>query len=248
MRTLILALTLAVSFAASAAEYPYIIPMSGYAQGSRNTWFYAETIVQNLSPRPATIRTTSVYPVFSTGTCSMPESFTLQPLERTHIDLGACLMHIAAIELSSNEPLSIRTEVDSHRTRVAGWDRQVIHAATGWIAAGVDSLTEAVISEGGDRRANLLLVNPSATELEVVVEMTRPEFDASRSETIVVAPKSSRLVGLSEIPDPLGPAPIPIERDGRHILRLHANGPYQGGVSSVTAGTSMYVPAVPLAP
>jgi hypothetical protein len=138
-------------------------------------------------------------------------------------------------------------ELDTHKTRVLGWDKQIVDAPTEWIPAGVTALSEAVIRFDGPRTANLFVINPSATTLTMSVDMTRPELRMSSTRTIDVPPHSMRMVALDEIRNP-NPPPFIYSLEGRHLLRLTANGPWQGGVSSLYEGPSMYMPATPLVP
>jgi hypothetical protein len=245
MRSFILFAFLSVSFAVAADEYPYLIPLTGYLSTGDGTYYYATTIVQNLSPRAATVRATAVYPLNASGTCTPGEPFVIPASERVTISPGSCFSSVSAVTIVSDEKLSVRTELDTHKTMVSGWDKQIIDAPTEWIAAGITAVSEAIIREDGPRQANLLLVNPSEQTLTMTIEMTRPEFGLSRTETIAVPALAARFVNLEEIRNP-SPPPFIYSVDGRHLVRLTADGPWQGGISSIYKGPSMYVPAIPL--
>jgi hypothetical protein len=245
MRSLILIVCLSLSVAASAQEFRYLIPLTGYMLGDDNTYYYADTIVQNLSPRPATVQATEIYALNGGKACDGGEAFTVPPQGRVTVGWGACFAAISAISILSDQKLSIRTEIDTHKTLVSGWDKLIIDAPSEWIPAGVTAVSEAIIREDGPRKASLLLVNPSETALTMTVEMTRPEFDLSSATTIEVPAKSARLVNLAEIKNP-SPPPFISSVDGRHLVRLTGNGPWQGGVSSIFKGPSMYIPATAL--
>jgi hypothetical protein len=249
MRALILFACLAVSTAVAADEFRYLIPMAGYLYTADDaTYYYATTTVQNLSPRPATVRTTDVYPYFANGTCEAGEPFTVPAQGRITIDPMACMASFSALAIVSDEKLSVRTELDTHKTMVFGWDKLLLDAPTDWIPAGVTALSEGIIRDDGPRKANLLVVNPSADQtLTMTVETSRPEFRLSGTTTVVVPPLSARFVNLSELRNP-SPPPFIYSAEGRHLLRLTANGAWQGGVASIYRGPSMYIPATPVAP
>jgi hypothetical protein len=245
MRSLILIACLSLSVAASADEFRYLIPLTGYLSGEDSTFYYAGTIVQNLSPRPATVQATDIYALNGGKACSASEPFTVPPQGRVTIGWGACFASISAVALLSNERLSVRTEVDTHKTRDSGWDKLILDAPTEWIPAGVTAVSEAIIREDGPRKASLLVVNPSDQTLTITVEMTRPEFDLSSATSFDVPAKSSRLISLAEVKNP-SPPPFISSVDGRHLVRLTGSGPWQGGVASTFRGPSMYVPATAL--
>jgi len=245
MRTFILFACLSVSLAVAADEFRYLIPLTGYLSTDDGTYYYATTFVQNLSPREATVQATAVYPLNASGPCTAGEPFTIAAHDRVTIGPGSCFSSVSAVEVVSSEKLIVRTELDTHKTMVSGWDKQVLDAPTEWIAAGVTAVSEAIIRDDGPRQANLLVVNPSDQTLTMTVEMTRPEFGLSSTKTIVVPALSARFVTLEEIRNP-SPPPFIYSVDGRHLVRLTANGQWQGGISSIYKGPSMYVPAIAL--
>jgi hypothetical protein len=249
MRALILFACLAVSTAASADEFHYLIPMAGYLYTADDaTYYYATTTVQNLSPRPATVQTTDVYPYFAGGSCAAGEPFTIPAQGRITIGPMECMASLSALAIVSDEKLSVRTELDTHKTMVFGWDKLLLDATTDWIPAGVTALSEGIIRDDGPRKASLLVVNPSADQmLTVTVETSRPEFVLSGTMNVDVPPLSARYVNLPELRN-LKPPPFIYSAEGRHLLRLTANGAWQGGVVSVYRGPSMYIPATPIVP
>ena len=246
MRTFIVLVSLAVSLSAAAAEHRYVIPFAGFAQGNDGTWLYSYTVVTNLSPRPATILTTDVYPVIAESPCAAPAPINLAANQRIRISPMVCMGRLSALSIVSDEPLSVRTELDTKKPAF-GSDRQIINAFTDWIPTGVESVTEAVIRDDAGWRANLVLINPNETPLVVNVAVDRPEVNRSTTMTIDVAPKSARIVNVPELRR-TNPTPFITSGEGRHLLRLSANGPYQAGFSSMSYGVSMYVPATPLVP
>lgn len=247
MRTVLLSLLLAVSLSASAQEYRYLIPVTGYLSLGDGTYYYANTIVQSLTPRPATIVTAAMYPLSTGRPCPAPGSWSVDAGERVRISPMVCMASLSAMEIISSEPLSIRTELDTHKTMVAGWDKQIIPASTSWIPAGVTSISEAILLDDQGRKANLLAINPSDTPIVLTVEMDRPEYELSNTITIEVPARSMRFARLGEIRNP-SPPPFIASFDGRHVLRITSTGPWQGGVSSLYKGPSMYLPATPLLP
>lgn len=247
MRTLLLALSLVLSSSVAAAEFEYVVPLAGYAEGSGRTWYYAQAFVRNLSPRSAELRLTGIYPAAHDARCALSESVTLESHEQIVTGLTICRGQFAAFSFTSTEKLSIRVEIDSHVTMKAGWDKQVIDASSGWLPGGVDLVAEG-IARRNLQRANLLLVNPSARILTVQVHVERPEWDVESDLIVEVPGRSTRLFPLSELPHP-APPPFMDSADGRHTIRLRGDGPLQGGVSTVSGdGASMYVPLVALEP
>jgi hypothetical protein len=245
MRSLILLLSLVITFGALAAEHRYIVPIAGYLTNPDGTYFYAYTTVQNLSTRSATIRTEAMYPLSATQTCGAPDAVTLAGRERVQIQPMLCMSAVSAMELVSSEPLIVRTELDTHQTMVYGWDKQIIDSPREWIPADVPSVSEAVLLDEQGRKANLLAINPSDQTILLKVEIERPEYHSSQTMMIEVPAKSMRFAPLSEIRNP-APPPFISSVDGRHLLRITSTGPWQGGVSSTFKGPSMYIPATPL--
>jgi hypothetical protein len=248
MRAILISLLLAVSLSAAAQEYRYLIPMMGYLASDDGTYYYAYTVVQSLTPRNATIVTAAMYPLSAGRPCRSPEPWTVRAGERARVSPMSCMAAVSAMEIISNEPLSVRTELDTHKTMASGWDRQIISASTDWIPAGVTSISEAVILEDQGRRANLLAINPSDTAILLTIEMSRPEYRLSKTLTVEVPAQSMRFASLAEVRNPTPPPPFIASMDGRHLLRITSTGPWQGGVSSRYQGPSMYVPATPLLP
>jgi hypothetical protein len=247
MRTLLLVLSLLGSMGVAAAEYEYVVPLAGYTEGSGRTWYYAQAFIQNLTPRPATLRVTGIYPATPDARCALSETATIEAHEQIVTGLSICRAQFAAFSFVSNEKLNIRVEIDSHVTRRSGWDKQLIDATSGWLPAGVDAVAEGIANRSA-QRTNILLVNPSDRVLTVQVNVTRPEFGVSQDLLIEVAPKATRLFPIAEIANP-APWPFPTSVDGRHYVRLRGDGPLQGGVTTVdTGGASMYVPLVALEP
>ncbi|HKR62144.1 MAG TPA: hypothetical protein VJZ00_00320 [Thermoanaerobaculia bacterium] len=247
MRALILIASLAVSLVASAEQFQYIVPLSGYLSTDDGTYYYATTVVQNLSPREATVSTVDVYPLNGASPCVVGAPFAVPASGRVSIGPVACFGNVSAIQIVSTEKLRVHTEIDTHATRVSGWDKQLIDAPSAWIPAGTTAVTEAIIRDDGPRKANLLVINPSFQTLTLNIEMERPELDRSSARTIDVPAHSARLIPLEEVRNP-SPPPFVYSVEGRHLLRITGNGDWQGGVSSIYKGPSMYVPAVALEP
>jgi hypothetical protein len=247
MRSLALVVTLSLTLAASAAEYHYLIPLAGYLAMPDGTYHYAYTTIQNLSPRQATITTTAVYPYFADAVCRTPDPTPIEPRERLMVSPLICMGRASAFDIVSDEPLIVRTELQTHKTRIAGWDKQIIDAPTAWIEPGVAAVTDCILRDDEGKKANLLVVNPSDATLTLTIEITRPDLRLSDTLTLEVPPRSTSFAPLSEVRDP-HPAPFGVFGDGRHILTITGDGPWQGGVTSLVQGPSMYIPAVPLAP
>jgi hypothetical protein len=247
MRALILFASLVVSTIVAAEEFRYLIPVSGYIATDDGTYYYATTILQNLSPLPATVATTGVYPLSSGKPCATGEPFTIAAQGRETVGPIACMANASAIEIVSDQKLLVRTELEIHKTLVAGWDKEILDAPTDWIPAGVTAVSEAIIRTDGPRKANLLVINPAFMPITMTVEMTRPELARSSTMTIEIPARSLQFIDLPEITNP-APPPFISSVDGRHLLRLTATGMWQGGVSSVFKGPSMYVPATALEP
>lgn len=247
MRTLSLVLSLVLSLSVAAAEFEYVVPLAGYAEGSGRTWYYAQAFIRNLSPRPAELRVTGIYPAAHDARCGLADTVTLAPHERIVTGLTVCRAQFAAFSFTSNEKLDIRVEIDSHVTMRSGWDKQVIDASTGWLPAGIDLVAEG-IAKRTLQRANVLLVNPSDRVLTVQMHVERPEWDVESDLILEVPARSTRLFPLTELPHP-APPPFIDSADGRHLIRLRGDGPLQGGISTVSRdGASMYVPLVALEP
>ena len=101
MRTFIVIASLAISMSAAAAEHRYILPFAGYARANDGMWLYSYTVVTNLSPRPATITTTDVYPVFADTPCSTPAPATLEPHARLRISPMICMGRLSSLAIVS---------------------------------------------------------------------------------------------------------------------------------------------------
>jgi hypothetical protein len=238
---------LLLASAVSADEFHYIVPMAGIMTGDANLQYQSSTVLWNLTPREATVQTSAVYPFEGKAACNMAESFTIEPFGRKVISPLSCFRFTAALSFTSNEKLNVRTEIETHRTLVNGWDKQLVEAATSWIDAGVTTIAEGVLREDGPRKANLIVINPADTTLTLTVEKTRPEFLLSATDTYAVAPHSTRFIPIAPLINAT-PPPFMSSVTGRHLFKLTGNGPWQGGVSSIYQGPSMYSAAVPLAP
>lgn len=236
-----------LSLSVAAAEYEYVVPLAGYTEGSGRTWYYAQAFIRNLSPRPAELRVTGLYPAVPDAGCGLAETATIAPHDRIVTGLTICRAQFAAFSFTSSEKLDIRIEIDSHVTLKAGWDKQVIDASSGWLPAGVDLVAEGIAKRTLER-ANVLLVNPSDRVLTVQMHVERPEWELASDLILEVPARSVRLFPLTELPHP-APPPFMDSADGRHLIRLRGDGPLQGGVSTISRdGASMYVPLVALEP
>ena len=247
MRSLVLVAFLSLALTATAGEYHYLIPLAGYVASSDGTYQYAYTTVQNLSPRAAMIAVTDVYPFSADAACGAPEPEAIEAHEHWVISPMICMGRASAFAIRSDEPLLVRTEIDTHRTMVAGWDKLIVDAPTSWIDAGTTAVTEAVIRDELGRKANLLVVNPSDQTLTLTIAISRPELALQDTLTVEVPARSTRLTRLPELHQ-LHPPPFMSQGDGRHLLQITGNGPWQGGVASTYQGPSLYVPATAFVP
>lgn len=248
MRALItLLICLSLTATVLADDHPYLIPMVGYTATSDHVYTYAYTYVQNLSPRTATFEVKEVYSMSASRRCDVSGSLEIPAYERVTISPMTCMTAVAAVAIVSNEPLSIRTELDSHQTMATGWDKQVIDAPAEWIAAGTTTIAEGVVLEDSDKKASLLVINPADVPLTLTVQLDRPEHRTSSTRTFTIGPRSMQLIDLAPVRRDVN-WPFMSSGKGRHVIRITGDGPWQGGVSSVSKGSSMWAPAKPLVP
>ena len=231
------------------AQHEYIIPIIGSATGIEAD-HYAEADVVNPTARTAHIRVTGVYPVFAAAPCEPAVPAELAPRSRGAIafPFNCPERQLAAITIESDEPLVVKSAISSFVRRPGGaiGDIQQIRAG-GWIPFAAEALSYGEFDERLGLRANLLLINPNAFGLRVRVGLYRPEADASREETLNVAPRSTILYPLPSVPMPV--TGFPTILTGRHEVIVSADGRFWAGVSSITPhGGNHFEEAVPLEP
>ena len=247
MKHLVLLLLLAP---AAFAQHEYIIPLVGSAPGI-DADHYAGADVLNPTARTAHIRVTGVYPVYPGQLCELDVPAELAPRSRGGIGFHftCAARQLAAVTIESDEPLVVKNTITSFLRRfdVTIADVQRIHAGTAWIPFAAEAVTSGQLDERFGMRANLLLINPNAFALRVRIGLTRPEANASREETIVVAPQSTILYPLRAVPMPVTGQPTIVT--GHHEIILAADDRFWAGVSSVTtSGGNHFEEAVPLEP
>ena len=244
MKRLILLFVLAP---AALAQHEYIIPMIGTARGVDADHFAAASVL-NPTARTAHIRVTAVYPVYPTQQCEIEAPAELAPRSRGSIRFRSdCpVSDLAALTIESDERLVVETSITSSLRRlVVLHDVQQVAAGTAWIPFAVEALAYGEFDDD-TRRANLLLINPNAFGLRVRIELHRPEANASRVETLVVAPRSTILHPLAPVPVPPS---FPTILTGHHEILVAADDRFWAGVSSLTTtGGNHFEEAVPLEP
>ncbi len=231
------------------AQHEYIIPIIGSAAGIEANHF-AEADVLNPTARTAHIRVTGVFPVHPIQ-CEPVVPAELAPRSRGAIGFHfTCpVRQLAAVTIESDEPLVVKTSILSSLRRfdVSIHDVQQIDAGTAWIPFAAEALTYGELDERVGLRANLLLINPNAFGLRVRVALHRPEANASREETLLVAPRSTVLHPLPSVPMPATGFPTVVS--GHHDILVSADGRFWAGVSSITtSGGNHFEEAVPLEP
>lgn len=231
MKRILLLLCLAPSLF---AQHEYIIPMIGSAAGL-DADHYAAADVLNPTARTAHIRVTGVYPVYPLQ-CEPVVPAELAARSRAQIGFGSTcpVRQLAAITIESDEPLVVKSSITSiiPRPGCTIADVQQIDAGTAWVPFGAGAVTYGELDEQVGLRANLLLINPNAFYLRVRVELHRPEANASREETLLVAPHATILHPLAAVPMPSTGFPSVVS--GRHDILVTADGRFWAGVSSIT--------------
>lgn len=246
MKRLLLLLFLAPSLF---AQHEYIIPILGSVQGLDGS-HYAEADVLNPTARTAHIRLTGVFPVFAGTQCEPAVPAQLAPRSR-----GAVVFpftcppgQLAAVTIESDEPLVVKTTITSFSVRngVAIADVQQIEAGT-WIPFAAEGLAYGEFDERIGLRANLVIINPNAFGMRVRVDLYRQEANASREETLLLAPRSTTIYPLPSVPVP--DTGFPAVLTGRHEVIVSADGKVWAGVSSITPnGGNHFEEAIPLEP
>lgn len=228
------------------AQHESIIPIIGSVSGA-DAEHYAVADVLNPTGRTAHLRVTGVYSLNPGLQCQPAVPAELAPRSRGEIICSSGAL--AAITIESDEPLVVKTTITSflRRPDCSIVDVQQIDAPAGWIPFASEAVTSGQLDERFGMRANLLLINPNAFALRVRIELRRPEANASREETIVVAPQSTILYPLRAVPMPVTGQPTIVT--GRHEIILAADDRFWAGVSSVTTnGGNHFQEAIPLEP
>lgn len=232
------------------AQHEYIIPILGSAPGIEAD-HYASASVLNPTARTAHIRVTALYPLSADQPCQVTAPAELAPRRRAVIGFfpNCPPGQLAAITIESDERLVVETTITSLLRRASGpiHDVQQVGAGTAWIPFAAEALAYGEFDENVGLRANLLLINPNAFFLRVRIHLHRPEANASREETLVVAPHSTILHPLRAVPMP--PSQFPRIVTGHHEITLAADDRFWAGVSSITTtGGNHFEEAVPLEP
>lgn len=247
MKRLLLLLFLAPSLF---AQHEYIIPILGSVEGLDGR-HYAEADVLNPTARTAHIRLTGVYPVFAgSRPCEPAIPLLMPPRSRGAIvfPFTCAAGQLGALTIESDEPLVVKTTITSFsRRNDAGiTDVQQIEAGT-WIPFAAEGLAYGEFDERIGLRANLILINPNAFGMRVRVDLYRREANASREETLLLAPHSTTIYPLPSVPMP--ETGFPTVLTGRHEVLVSADGKLWAGVSSLTPnGGNHFEEAIPLEP
>jgi hypothetical protein len=246
MKRLVLLLFLAPSLF---AQHEYIIPIVGSAAGIEADHF-AEADVLNPTARTAHIRVTGVYPVYPAQQCEPVVPAELAPRSRGGVGFHfTCpVRQLAAVTIESDEPLDVKTSITSflRLSDVTISDVQQIRAGT-WIPFAAEALAYGELDEQLGLRANLLLINPNPFGLRVRVALHRPEANASREETLNIAPRSTILHPLPAVSMPA--TGFPAVLTGHHDVIVSADGRFWAGVSSITTnGGNHFEEAIALKP
>lgn len=250
-RSGLLLLLLAVSATNAAAQYTYIVPVSGTAFGFHSQYF---TIVTAFNPTlaPATLRYEAVYPAPGNTNCVLPSSVTVLP--RGLVGLSPACFNLHALILSSDQPLKLTEEVyasflftDGTGNAFGRPQLEPIEVATDWIAPEREAMIPLVtILEPGDK-ANIIFVNPNDFLLTVTLHIERQELGESVDSTLLVPSRSFLMSSIAPIPNPISSG-FPQGLEGIHRITLRANGKFQAGVSNTTGAGTIYLPAIPLQP
>ena len=250
-RSALLLLFLAVSATNGAAQYTYIVPVSGFAFGFHSQYFTSVTAF-NPNSVPATLRYEAVYPAPGNTNCALPASTTVLP--RGLVGLSVACFNLHALLLTSDQQLRLVEEVnanfismDAAGNSFGRPELEPVEVATDWIAPERDVMIPLVrILEPTDR-ANLILVNPNDFLLTVTLHVERQELGESVDSTLQVEPRSFLMSPVVPIPNPISSG-FPQGLEGIHRITLRANGKFQAGVSNTDGWGTIYRPAIPLQP
>jgi hypothetical protein len=99
---------LVVSATNAAAQYTYIVPISGFAFGFHSQYFTSVAIF-NPNLTPATLRYEAVYPAPGNTKCVLPASVTVLP--RGLVGFSPACFDLHVLVLTSDQPLKLIEEV-----------------------------------------------------------------------------------------------------------------------------------------
>jgi len=231
----------------AAAQYTYVVPISGTAFGFSAAYF-GEEWVTNPNATAATLRYEAVYPVAGAAPCVLPTDRVVPP--RTVLSLDRACSSLHAMVVTSDQPLRFMVDilgVFSDRPSGLNNQYQPIEIATDWLPRETDALIPTIRLFENESKANLVLVNPNDFVLTVNVHVDRPELGKSADSAIQVQPRSVSMSSLSQIPTP--PSNVfPRIYNGVHHVTVRANGRFQAGVSNTFGSATTYRSAIPLQP
>lgn len=188
---------LTIAAVTSSATERYIIPIWGYRiEGATGT--YTGTIAMtNLSDTTATVTVTRIVPIVShacvSGSCAF-EQWTLPPhLTRVVSDqgppgivFGGRLLDLGAVEIESDRPISVASEIfNGDWNQAISW--QSVEVARDWITG--DSMIPRAIPEAGTFK--LYLINPNSFPIRFDYHS-----DFGKTGTALVAADSISVVEL----------------------------------------------------
>ncbi|HEX9984052.1 MAG TPA: hypothetical protein VGF69_12360 [Thermoanaerobaculia bacterium] len=240
MKTLLaLALFVAVPLVAQTPppQFTYIMPVYGAARGV-DADFEALVTVTNLGKTEATVR---IGEIFSAGNCQAPvtTSFKLAAGD-TRLFIELFCSGLAAFTFLSDQPLSITNDIVGKSFSPANLEtRQGIAVRSEWLPGNRTFIfTNIEIETVGDNRAraNLFLVNPNATPINVSVTTRRPTATVPRyniTSTVVTVPAKSLLVHSLAQAEEAGTCDIAQLCNVNHQVLVNSSAQFYAGVSSL---------------
>ncbi|MBV8546006.1 MAG: hypothetical protein JO093_18970 [Acidobacteria bacterium] len=245
-------LLLAISATNVAAQYTYIVPVSGVASGF-NSQYFTSVIAFNPTLAPVTLRYEAIYPAPGTTNCRLPSSLTVLP--RGLVGLGPACFGLHALVVTSDQPLRVVEEVfatflvkDATGNTFGRSELEPIEVATDWIAPEREAMIPLVRILTPPDKANIILVNPNDFVLIVRLHVERQELGKVVDSTLQLEPRSFLMTLVPPIPTPIPSGGIPQVFDAIHQITIRANGKFQAGVSNTYGGGTIYRAAVPLQP
>ncbi|HEX7154771.1 MAG TPA: hypothetical protein VF618_25025 [Thermoanaerobaculia bacterium] len=231
---LVLALPLT---AQTTPQYTYIVPVYGSARGV-DADFEALVIITNLARVEANVR---IGEIFSAGNCQAPATtqFKLAGADsRLFIELFCS--GLAAFTFISDQPLFITNDIVGKAfAPLELTTRQGIDIRSEWLQGNRTYLFPNVeIETTGDNRAraNLFLVNPNATPIQVAVTTRRPTATVPKyaiNATVVTVPAKSLIVhALAYVEEP-STCDIAQLCSVNHQVLVESSAQFYGGVSSL---------------
>jgi hypothetical protein len=249
-RAAFLLVLLAVCSPQLAAQYTYIVPVSGFASGFQSQ-FFTSIAAFNPTLAPATLRYEAVYPAPATTNCILPSPITVLP--RSLVGLAPACFGLHALALTSDQPLRLIEEVnasfifsDAAGNSFGRPELEPIEVAADWIAPEREAMIPLVRLLTPRDKANLILVNPNDFLLIVRLHIERQELGKVVDSTLQLQPRSFLMTSI--VPIPVPESAFPIVYTAIHEITLRANGKFQAGVSNTFGGVTVYRAAVPLQP